>query len=170
MPGKLETRSDCSRCAALCCIAYPSDEMPGFSARKQAGEACPKLDACGLCSIYATRGRDGFGGCIQFECFGAGQHVVQTLFGGKDWRDDPALLRPMVESFLALRKCFDLLYLVDYARGLGPNGDERSVLDGIETELTEMAASAQTASDSARLRSVEARLRPVLARLHPAPA
>ena len=37
MAVPLENRSDCTRCAALCCIAYPSQDMPGFAAAKDAG-------------------------------------------------------------------------------------------------------------------------------------
>ena len=43
MATRLESRSDCTRCAALCCIAYPSEDMPGFAAAKEAGQPCPKL-------------------------------------------------------------------------------------------------------------------------------
>ena len=115
----IETRADCSRCAALCCIAYPSDDMPGFSARKEAGEPCPKLGRDGLCTIYERREEEGFAGCIRYECFGAGQHVVETLFAGRDWRSDPALLPAMVENFLAMRPVSDLLFLARRAEARG---------------------------------------------------
>ena len=125
--AEIETSADCSRCAALCCVAYPSDEMPGFSARKEAGEPCPKLGSDGLCTIYERRADEGFAGCIRYECFGAGQHVVETLFEGRDWRSDPALLPIMIESFLAMRPVSDLLFL---ARRAEARGDE--VTDIIE--------------------------------------
>ncbi|HSG35625.1 MAG TPA: hypothetical protein VLA37_13915 [Sphingomonadaceae bacterium] len=150
-----ERRSDCSRCAALCCIAYPAEEMPGFSASKNAGEPCPKLDACGRCTIYDRREEEGFAGCIQYECFGAGQHVVQHLFGGKDWRDDPALLEPMIESFLAVRKACDLLFIVDYAREHCASPGRESLLHDAETALIEFASTREGAADPARLKQIE---------------
>ena len=55
MATRLESSSDCTRCAALCCIAYPSENMPGFAAAKEAGQPCPKLGHDGLCTIYADR-------------------------------------------------------------------------------------------------------------------
>ena len=76
MASVLETRSDCSRCAALCCIAYPSEEMPGFSAAKQAGQACPKLGSDGLCTIYTRRAEDGSSPTPQGEA-----SVVVTVLG-----------------------------------------------------------------------------------------
>jgi hypothetical protein len=135
----LEIRSDCSRCAALCCIAFPSDEMPGFSASKQAGEPCPKLDQGGRCTIYDRREQEGFGGCIRFECFGAGQHVTQTLFGGRDWRDDPRLLDPMVEAFLSSRRVFELLYLVNHAKERELDPGQTETIEALKEELAEIA-------------------------------
>lgn len=160
--GKLPTRSDCDKCAALCCIAFPSDNMPGFTARKESGEPCPKLDACGRCTIYDRRAEEGFAGCLAFECFGAGQYVTQMLFGGLDWRDDPALLAPMIEHFLALRPVFDLLCLIDLARNrLGDNEE----LDQLESELTALVTERERASDRRAIGRIEARLRPILADL-----
>lgn len=163
--GKLPTRSDCDNCAALCCIAYPSDDMPGFAARKEGGEPCPKLDACGRCTIYDRRKDEGFAGCLAFECFGAGQYVTQALFGSRDWRDDPDLLAPMIECFLAVRPAFDLLYLIDLARNrLG----DKAELDRLESELVTLVAKRQGVSERRTISQIEARLRPILAELRQA--
>ena len=162
MAATLETRSDCSRCAALCCIAYPSEDMPGFAAAKQAGEPCPKLGNDGLCTIYARRAEEGFAGCIRFECFGAGQHVVQTLFHGRDWRDDAALLGPMVDAFLAMRPVSDLAYLVDRALDVSP-GDP--ALLQLRDELADVARSRETLADAARIARAEQAVRHAYAAL-----
>ncbi len=158
-----QTRSDCSRCAALCCIAYPADKMPGFSASKEAGEPCPNLDACGLCRIYERRAEEGFSGCIAFECFGAGQHVVQHLFEGRDWREDPALLRPMVDTFLAMRPVSDLLFLVRHAGTLDLTENEAEDVSRIGLELAEIASSREKLGDAAAIARLEKRLREVFA-------
>ena len=168
MVAALETRSDCDRCAALCCIAYPSDDMPGFAARKAAGEPCPKLASDGQCTIYENRAEEGFAGCIRYECFGAGQHVVQTLFEGRDWRGDPSLLRPMVETFLAMRPVSDLAYLVEKALGAAPNADVVEGLLNVKGELQHIAQSRQSLADSARIARCEQALRRIYASLDPA--
>mgnify|MGYP001242133147 CR=1 FL=1 len=111
MVGRVATQSDCANCAALCCIAYPSDDMPGFSAQKQSGEPCPKLDSCGACTIYDDRERLGFAGCIAFECFGAGQFVTRSVLAGGTDPGHPVTRQAMVDRFLRLRPAFDLLYL-----------------------------------------------------------
>lgn len=158
MPPLIETRSDCSRCAALCCIAYPSEEMPGFAARKNAGQLCPKLDHSGRCTIYSNRDQEGFAGCIQYECFGAGQHVVQHLFDGSDWRSDPALLPPMVDAFLAMRPVSDLLYLVSYARQR-LDADQVGQLDLLCEQLTTLAQNREGLSERTEIARIERAIR-----------
>ena len=157
----IETRADCSRCAALCCIAYPSDDMPGFSARKAAGEPCPKLGRDGLCTIYERREEEGFAGCIRYECFGAGQHVVETLFAGRDWRSDPALLPAMVENFLAMRPVSDLLFLARRAEARG--GEVADIVERLET----MASSRESLIAAEGLASCERDLRALYRQLGP---
>ena len=163
----LETRSDCSRCAALCCIAYPSEDMPGFSACKAAGEPCPKLGADGLCTIYGRREEEGFAGCIRYECFGAGQHVVEHLFRGRDWREDATLLGPMVEAFLAMRPVSDLAYLVESALTLELPETLRENLLACRSELADIAATRDGLSDSRRIAGAQAAIRRIYATIDP---
>lgn len=170
MPPRPEKRSDCDRCAALCCIAYASEKTPGFAAEKEAGEPCPNLDSCGECKIYSQRVELGFSGCLEYECFGAGQHVVQHRFGGKDWRDDPAILSPMLEAFLQTRKACDLLYLTDYARDRPMGKGERAALEVMERELTILASEPVSPEASASLLKIESTLRASFARLERKPA
>lgn len=161
----LETRSDCARCAALCCIAYPADDMPGFAACKDAGEPCPKLGKDGNCTIYERRAEEGFAGCIRYECFGAGQHVVQTLFGGRDWRDDPALLAPAIASFLAMRPVSDCAYLVETALASDPPSQSRGALEDLQAELVAIAASTETLRDTRRIGRAQKAIRDLYATL-----
>ena len=165
MPIRPDKRSDCSRCVALCCIAYPAERSPGFAATKAAGEPCPNLDSCGQCRIYDRRTEAGFSGCLEFECFGAGQYVVQQLFGGRDWRDDPALLAPMLDSFHIVRKACDLLYLVDYAR----EHASAETLDRIEAELVAIASSSDVTGKTVRLCVCETELKRLFESFAPAP-
>lgn len=159
MAPVLETRSDCSRCAALCCIAYPSEEMPGFSAAKQAGQPCPKLGSDGLCTIYTRRAEEGFAGCIAFECFGAGQHVVQHLFADRDWREDRAVLGAMVDAFLAMRPVSDLNFLARRIIDSAQDGKVRAEAAALADRLRTIAASHAGLHDTAEIGAVERDLR-----------
>ena len=159
MAVPLVNRSDCTRCAALCCIAYPSQDMPGFAAAKDAGEACPKLANDGRCTIYADRADQGFAGCIQFECFGAGQHVVQNLFAGNDWRNDQALLGPMVDAFLAMRPVADLNFLAQRAHEMTDKAELRDKATVLAERLENVAQSRSSLNDTAEVAAIERELR-----------
>jgi hypothetical protein len=102
-------RGDCSRCAALCCLSLAFDRGAEFAFDKRAGEPCPLLTASHTCSIHAQRGPRGFGGCIAYDCLGAGQRVTAELFGGRSWQAEPALSRPMLEAFWRMRQLHELL-------------------------------------------------------------
>lgn len=109
-------RADCARCAALCCVAFRFERSAQFAIDKAAGVPCPRLDACGACTIHARRAEEGFGGCAPYDCLGAGQRVVQATFGGARWLDDPALLTPMLRAFEVMRRLHELLALLATAR------------------------------------------------------
>lgn len=105
-------RGDCAQCAALCCVALAFDCSPLFAFDKPAGEPCANLSARGRCTIHAERAAKGFAGCEAYDCLGAGQAVTQGLFGGASWRDEPALLRPMMRAFAVLRPAHEMLSLL----------------------------------------------------------
>jgi hypothetical protein len=129
-------RGDCAQCAALCCVALAFDRSPLFAFDKPAGEPCANLGVEGRCAIHAERAAKGFAGCEAYDCLGAGQAVTQGLFGGADWRDDPALLGPMMRAFAVMRPAHEALGLLRLARGLAlPEAARRrlgAVLGGLD--------------------------------------
>jgi hypothetical protein len=102
-------------------LAIDRGAMFGFD--KPACEPCRHLQAAGGCVIHADRERLGFRGCIAFDCAGAGQYVTQVMFGGRSWRDDPDLARPMGEAFAAMLAVHAQHGLLRQARSL-PLPDE----------------------------------------------
>jgi hypothetical protein len=122
-------RADCARCAALCCLALAFDRSERFAIDKPAGEPCPHLTGCGRCSIYAARRSHGFGGCVAYDCLGAGQRVTQDLFGGRSWLEEPALAAPMMRAFVAVQRAHAQLLLLREAAKLAlpPNVARRCV-------------------------------------------
>ena len=136
-------------------------------AGKEAGQPCPKLGGDARCTIYVDRAEQGFAGCIRFECFGAGQHVVQTLFEGRDWRERPELLGPMVESFLAMRPVSDLAFLVARALATKPGAETTARLEKLDSELRALASSRETLHNSARIAKAQADLRRVYGSIDP---
>ena len=158
-PGR-ELRADCSRCVALCCVAPPFAASSDFAIDKGAGVPCPNLRADLLCGIHADlRGR-GFAGCATFDCFGAGQHVTQVLFGtpsgGGDWRDAPERAEAMFAVFFLVRQLNELLWYLTEALALDVardvHGRARALADAIEA-VVDGSPDGVLAADVAALRA-----------------
>ena len=105
-----ELRSDCARCAGLCCVAHTFQRSSDFAYDKPAGTPCRNLQADFRCGIHADLRTSGFTGCTVYECFGAGQYVTQQLFDGRTWRDEPAIAAEMFAVFATMRGLHELLW------------------------------------------------------------
>ncbi len=117
-----ELKAECSKCAALCCVAFSFDKSDEFAIDKEAGKACPNLETegknCGKCKIHDTLRADGFGGCASYDCNGAGQRLIHEVFDGKSWIDDPILLPEMMDAFRGMLIVHELLLLLKTANRL----------------------------------------------------
>jgi pentapeptide repeat protein len=97
-------RADCGRCLALCCVGPAFAASADFAVDKPAGQPCVHLRADARCGIHGALRERGFPGCVAYDCFGAGQHVVQVTFGGATVRE-PAMYAalPVVRGLHELR-------------------------------------------------------------------
>jgi hypothetical protein len=147
--------SDCASCFGLCCVALPfsrSTGCAGFAFDKEAHEPCRHLTPSDACAIHAALLPSGMGGCVAFECFGAGQHVSQVLYGGVSWREAPGTSGQMFAVLGVVRRLHEMLVLLDQAAELAPFPDlsdlrERvsaatvgSPADVLDVELDRLAA------------------------------
>jgi hypothetical protein len=128
-------RGDCARCAALCCVAVAFDRSESFAFDKPADTPCGNLDGGFGCALHARLADEGFRGCAAYDCYGAGQIVTQQMFGGRTWRDDPALLPAMSEAFRRMRRVQELRLLLDEARRLALGPGERQRLEALDKAL-----------------------------------
>lgn len=146
-------------------MALAFDAGDAFSLDKPAGLPCPNLDAGMGCSLYGRLEAEGFRGCAQYECLGAGQRVTQELFGGRNWRDEPEIAAPMIAAFAAMRKVHEGLELLVAAGRLDlPASLEATREDLLEVylpgEWTETTLAAFLAGDApARLAAFLPQLR-----------
>lgn len=104
-------KTDCSKCAALCCVVLAFDKGKDFAFDKNPGEPCRNLSGHS-CKIHDKLQQEGFSGCVAYDCLGAGNRVVQEVFAGQSWQKEPRLLRVMLEAFAGMRevhKRIDLL-------------------------------------------------------------
>lgn len=95
--------ADCARCRALCCVGPALVASADFAIDKPAGQPCVHLEPDSRCGIHRDLRQRGFPGCVAYDCFGAGQHVVQVTFGGG--RREPAMdaVLPVVRRLHELR-------------------------------------------------------------------
>ena len=136
-----ELRADCTSCAALCCVVPGFAASADFAISKPARTPCPNLTAGFRCSVHDRLRPAGFGGCAAFDCFGAGQAVVQGTFGGRDWRSEPNLAGPMFAAFPVVRQLHELLFYLNEALALAPPAPLPAQLDELLTATARLAAS-----------------------------
>ncbi|TLP48993.1 hypothetical protein FDK21_04940 [Cohaesibacter sp. CAU 1516] len=126
---------DCSKCAALCCVSLAFDKSDMFPIDKPNGAPCPQLDKNNGCKIYDCREAEGYHGCMNFNCQGAGQRVVQDLFGGRNWHFEQSLLNDMTSAFVILLRAHELLSLLKAAEALPLTRGELDQFEGFVEEL-----------------------------------
>ncbi len=112
-----ELRADCSACAGLCCVLPAFAASADFAIDKPAGRACLHLTGDARCGIHADLRQRGFPGCTVFDCFGAGQRLVQAAAVERPAADpgsDPAT----ASAFPVLRQLHELLWYLAEAAAL----------------------------------------------------
>lgn len=124
-----DLRADCSRCQGLCCVAPAFAKSADFAIAKPAGHACLNLSSDLSCSIHANLRERGFPGCTVFDCFGAGQHVVQVSFAGQDWREASETAASMFAVFNVMRQLKELLWYLAEVRAVLPAGPLRQEVE-----------------------------------------
>ena len=128
-------RTDCAQCAALCCLALAFDKGSDFAFDKNPGEPCRNLSGHS-CRVHDRLTENGLSGCVAYDCLGAGNRVVQEVFGGRSWQDEPRLTRLMMEAFSGMREVhirIDLLREAEHP-SLAPHEEatRRAFLDRLE--------------------------------------
>ncbi len=159
----LSLRADCERCFGLCCVAPAFAASADFAIDKPAGQPCPNLRGEFRCGVHSDLRQRGFRGCTVYDCFGAGQHVAQGTFGGRDWRSAPQTAPQMFAVFANMRQLHELLWYVSEALALQPTRpihDELSVMRDEIERLTHGGPDALADLDvSARRDDINALLR-----------
>jgi hypothetical protein len=119
-----------------------------FAIDKPAGHACPHLDADFRCHIHDQLRPRGFGGCAAFDCLGAGQHVTQLTFAGRNWATDPGVAAQMFDAFSVMRQLHEMLwYLEEAIDRTDALDDDRAGLDPlVGGELRRMRDSTESAA------------------------
>ncbi len=138
----------------MCCVALPLTRGREFPEDKRAGVACRHLADDFGCRIHDALLPGGWSGCVTFDCFGAGQHVVQVTYGGTTWRDRPDLAAEMFAVFEMVKALHEVRFLLaDPACGGSSYAAEATALDAELALLTAGGAEDLLAVDLAELRA-----------------
>ena len=145
-------RADCGSCVGLCCVVPAFSKSSDFAIDKPARTACPHLALDFGCSIHAELSDRGFVGCTVYDCFGAGQKVVQELFDGRDWRASPELAEPMFAAFEVVERLHELLWYLADALSRSAAASLHDEIEGLRFSI-ERAAAAPAGTDVTLLQS-----------------
>ncbi|WP_147371896.1 hypothetical protein [Henriciella algicola] len=154
--------ADCSQCAALCCVLLPFDKSEAFAFDKAGGEPCKHLDGCNACRIHEQLSERGFKGCVAFDCHGAGQRVVQEVFAGRSWRDDPTLMTRMGRAFHTMRRIHELLLLLREAARLPLSAAQKGEHAALVSALVPESDWTEESLEAFDIRTVEEEVRQFL--------
>jgi hypothetical protein len=133
--GRGRLIADCARCAALCCVGPAFRRSADFAIDKPAGRPCPNLDADSRCSIHAHLRDRGFAGCTAYDCFGAGQQVVQVTYGGElTWGPE------VFATFDVVRQLHELLWYAEDALSRPAAAEVHPALRAARDTITALTA------------------------------
>lgn len=163
--GREDLRADCNRCVGLCCVVPAFSASADFAINKPAGQACPNLHADSACGIHANLRERGFPGCAAFDCFGAGQQVVQVTFAGQSWRDSPEIASSMFAVLPVMRQLHELLWCLAEALTLLPAGPLREKVQVLRAETERLAAAGPDELAAVDTTAHRAQVGPVLERV-----
>ena len=105
---------DCSKCFGFCCVALYFSTMDGFPEDKKAGEPCINLSKDFTCKIHKDLSKNNLKGCINYDCFGAGQKVAQYTYKNLNWKDLPQQSQEMYDVFVVVKSLQEMIwYLYD---------------------------------------------------------
>lgn len=160
-----DLRADCSRCQGLCCVAPAFAKSADFAIDKPAGRACLNLSSDFRCGIHANLREQGFPGCTVFDCFGAGQHVVQTTFDGQDWRQAPEIAASMFAVFNVMRQLKEFAWYLSEALVALPAGPLRNEVDQAQAQNRGFIAAPVPDLEQLEPAAHRAKVGPLLARV-----
>jgi hypothetical protein len=130
-----DLKSDCANCAALCCVAPHFGQSDKFAFTKPEGVPCRHLAQDFRCTIHGELTSSGFAGCVEYDCFGAGQKTTQRFAPEGNWRGDDALAERIFAVYHVLRPLHELMVYLTELRTLTGEGAIRAAIDAKLAEL-----------------------------------
>jgi hypothetical protein len=137
-PNRDPLAADCARCVALCCVVPGFSSSADFAVDKPAGTRCQHLGDDHRCTIHGSLLDRGFGGCVAYDCFGAGQRLSGALGAAATARrGSPDVAR----AFAALRALHELRWLLRTAAVLAAAAQDLPAVRAAQRRVDELAGS-----------------------------
>lgn len=135
---------DCSKCFGFCCVALYFSTMDNFPEDKIAGQPCKNLKKDFTCKIHKDLSKNNLKGCINYDCFGAGQKVAQHIYENINWQNSPQKSQEMYDVFIVVKNLQEMIWYLYDSFTFTENEDMRKRINQMikETEsLTKLCAS-----------------------------
>lgn len=107
-----EFKSECSKCSGLCCTALFFSKLDGFPENKVAGKPCINLQKDYKCRIHKNLEKNNMRGCIGYDCFGAGQKVIQHIYNGHGLYETPDKAQEIFDVFIVMFQLCQIGYFL----------------------------------------------------------
>ncbi|MDU4860807.1 MAG: pentapeptide repeat-containing protein [Terrisporobacter othiniensis] len=105
---------DCSKCFGFCCVALYFSTIDNFPQDKIAGQPCKNLKDDFTCKIHKDLRKKNLKGCINYDCFGAGQKVAQNIYKNVSWKNSQEKAQEMYDVFVVVKNLQEMIwYLCD---------------------------------------------------------
>lgn len=131
-------RVDCQKCFGFCCVALYFSASEGFPTDKDAGKPCINLQSDFKCAVHKNLREKGLKGCTAYDCFGAGQKVAQSTYGGQDWKRDPENAKQMFDVFLVMRGLYEMLWYLAEAFRIQQDSTMREKISSMISETIKL--------------------------------
>jgi hypothetical protein len=125
---------DCGNCFALCCVGLSFQRSTDFGHDKPSGQACHFLEKDYRCRIHPQKEALGYEGCIDFDCFGAGQRA-SAGFAGLNFAGDPTVARKLYARFAQLLAVQEMRQALVDAQDLPLSREQESMRHGLLERL-----------------------------------
>ena len=122
----------------LCCVAPAFAKSADYAFAKPEGVPCRNLNSDFRCRIHASLREQGFRGCAEFSCSGAGQKVTQVIFPGADWRTDPDQAAQIFATFFIVKELHELIWALTKLVVLCPDAELCARIHAKASELEEL--------------------------------
>lgn len=112
---------NCDSCSALCCVAPDIWRSKSFAFEKPAGIRCQHLASDYRCRIHDDLSVQGLQGCVDYQCYGAGQKVTKQIFGSATWLSHPELAERIFRTYFIVKSLHELLSYLNEATEMCPD-------------------------------------------------